>query len=40
MNPRFELAHLAHAELLTPNLDGTLWFFMELLGMRGDRTRR
>jgi len=34
MNPRFELAHLAHAELLTPNMEGTLWFFTELLGMR------
>ncbi|GAA3224347.1 catechol 2,3-dioxygenase [Pseudonocardia petroleophila] len=32
--PRFELAHLAHAELLTPDLEGSLWFFTELLGMR------
>lgn len=28
-NPRFELAHLAYAELLTPNMEGTLWFFTE-----------
>ena len=32
-SPRYEVAHLAHAELFTPNLDGTLWFFTELLGM-------
>ncbi len=32
--PRFELAHMAHAELFTPNMEGTLWFFKELLGMR------
>lgn len=32
--PKFELAHLAHAELLTPDLEGSLWFFTELLGMR------
>jgi catechol 2,3-dioxygenase len=33
-NPRFELAHMAHAELYTPDLDGSLWFFTQLLGMR------
>ena len=32
-SPRYEVAHLAHAELFTPNLEGTLWFFTELLGM-------
>ncbi|MBW0088537.1 VOC family protein [Pseudonocardia sp. KRD-184] len=32
--PRYEIAHLAHAELLTPDLEGSLWFFTELLGMR------
>lgn len=32
--PKFEIAHLAHAELLTPDLEGSLWFFTELLGMR------
>jgi len=31
---RFELAHMAHAELYTPDLDGSLWFFTQLLGMR------
>jgi catechol 2,3-dioxygenase len=31
---RFELAHLAHIEMYTPNLEGSLWFFEELLGMR------
>jgi catechol 2,3-dioxygenase len=32
--PRFEIAHLAYTELLTPNMEGTLWFFKQLLGMR------
>ena len=31
---RFEIARLAHAELFTPDLDGSLWFFKTLLGMR------
>ena len=31
---RFELAHMAHAELYTPDLEGSLWFFTQLLGMR------
>ena len=31
---RFELAHMAHAELFTPDLEGSLWFFTQLLGMR------
>lgn len=30
---RHEIAHLARVELHTPNPDGTLWFFKELLGM-------
>ena len=30
---RHEVAHLARVELQTPNPDGTLWFFKELLGM-------
>jgi catechol 2,3-dioxygenase len=25
--PRYEIAHLAHAELYTADLDGSLWFF-------------
>ena len=29
-----ELAHMAHAELYTPDLEGSLWFFTQLLGMR------
>lgn len=29
-----EIAHLAHAEMFTPDLDGSLWFFRTLLGMR------
>ncbi|WP_127817785.1 VOC family protein [Microbacterium sp. CPCC 204701] len=33
-HPRHELAHLANVELLTPNMEGSLWFFKELLGMR------
>jgi catechol 2,3-dioxygenase len=32
-NPRYEVAHLANVELLTPNMEGSLWFFKELLGM-------
>ena len=31
--PLFEVAQLAHVELLTPKPDGTLWFFKELLGL-------
>jgi len=31
--PLFEVAQLAHVELLTPKPDDTLWFFKELLGM-------
>ena len=31
--PRFEIAHLAHSELFTQNLPGSLWFFKTLLGM-------
>ncbi|MEU7178742.1 VOC family protein [Streptomyces celluloflavus] len=30
---RHEIAHLARVELHTPNPDGTLWFFKDLLGM-------
>ena len=31
--PIFDVAHLAHVEILSPNMDGTLWFFKDLLGM-------
>ena len=31
--PMFEVAQLAHVELLTPRPDETLWFFKELLGL-------
>lgn len=31
---RHEIAHLAHAELFTPDLSGSLYFFQQLLGMR------
>jgi catechol 2,3-dioxygenase len=31
---RNEIAHLAHAELFTTDLKGSLWFFQTLLGMR------
>ncbi|HZZ51989.1 MAG TPA: VOC family protein [Pseudonocardia sp.] len=30
---RHEIAHLARVELFTPDPDGTLWFFTQLLGM-------
>ena len=32
--PNFDVAQLAHIELLTPDLDGTLFFFKELLGLQ------
>src|SRR3954462_14765699 len=32
--PRYEIAHLAHAEMYTADLEGSLWFFQQLLGMR------
>ena len=32
--PIFDVAQLAHMELLTPKPDETLWFFKELLGMQ------
>jgi catechol 2,3-dioxygenase len=32
--PNFDVAQLAHTELLTPDPEGTLWFFKELLGMQ------
>ena len=31
--PIFDIAHLAHVELLTPDLEGTLCFFKNLLGL-------
>lgn len=38
-NPvRFEIAHLAHVELLTPDPEGTLGFFRDLIGL--DETGR
>jgi catechol 2,3-dioxygenase len=33
MEPIFDVAQLAHVELLTPNLEGTLCFFKDLLGL-------
>ncbi len=32
--PMLDVAQLAHVELLTPDLDGTLRFFEDILGMR------
>src|SRR5512139_576041 len=39
--PLFDVAHLAHVELLTPKLEGSARFFVEVMGMiesgrRGD----
>jgi catechol 2,3-dioxygenase len=34
---RGDIAHLGHAELLTPELDGTVWFCTEFLGMTETR---
>ncbi|MBW9208193.1 VOC family protein [Mumia sp. zg.B53] len=31
--PLGDIAHLGHVELLTPDVDGTVWFFTEILGM-------
>lgn len=31
--PIFDVAQLAHVEILTPKLNDTLWFFKELLGL-------
>ncbi|MBO0827904.1 MAG: catechol 2,3-dioxygenase, partial [Streptosporangiales bacterium] len=41
MAPRHQIAHLGHVELLTPEPEGSLWFFTEVLGLtengrRGD----
>lgn len=36
--PNFDVAQLAHVELMTPKPDETLWFFKELLGM--EETKR
>ena len=35
----WELAHLAHVELLTPQLDKSVWFFTELMGMSVTETK-
>lgn len=32
--PIFDVAQLAHVEILTPKLDETLWFFKDLLGLQ------
>jgi catechol 2,3-dioxygenase len=32
--PVFDVAQLAHVEMLTPNPEGTLWFFKDLLGLQ------
>jgi catechol 2,3-dioxygenase len=33
MTVRGEVAHIGHAELLTPKFDESLWFFEQLMGM-------
>jgi catechol 2,3-dioxygenase len=37
--PIFDVAQLAHVELLTPDLDGTLRFFKDLMGMQETERR-
>jgi catechol 2,3-dioxygenase len=32
-----DIAHLGHVELLTPDLDGSVWFFTEILGLTETR---
>ncbi len=39
MEPIFDVAQLAHAELLTPDLEGTLCFFKDLLGLEETERR-
>lgn len=34
---RGDIAHLGHVELLTPDLDGTVWFCTEILGLTETR---
>src|SRR5207244_11061778 len=31
--PCFDVAQLAHTELLTPDIEGSLWFFQDVIGM-------
>lgn len=42
ISPRGDVAHLGYVELLTPDLDGTVWFFTDILGLvvsgGGDRS--
>jgi catechol 2,3-dioxygenase len=35
--PLGDIAHLGHVELLTPDLDGSVWFFTEILGLTETR---
>src|SRR5258705_6603465 len=37
--PIFDVAQLAHVELLTPDLEGTLHFFKDLLGVQETERR-
>ena len=37
--PIFDVAQLAHVELMTPDFDGTLRFFKGLLGMQETERR-
>ncbi|MGC2577169.1 MAG: VOC family protein, partial [Terrimicrobiaceae bacterium] len=37
--PIFDVAQLAHVELLTPDLEGTLRFFKDLLGLEETERR-
>ena len=39
MEPIFDVAQLAHVELLTPDLEGTLCFFKDLLGLEETERR-
>lgn len=34
---RGDIAHIGHVELLTPELDGTVWFFTEIMGLTETR---
>jgi catechol 2,3-dioxygenase len=37
--PRHDIAHLGHVELLTPRPDESLWYFRDVLGDEWTGTR-
>lgn len=39
LEPIFDVAQLSHVEIYTPDLEGTLWFFKDLLGLEETERR-